>query len=64
MLRKIIGFIMCCIAGGLVGLMVGLIRNEDYDTINYVANLMIIFFVITSLLCFGIIIMCLKKKVE
>jgi uncharacterized membrane protein len=64
MLRKIIGFIMCCIAGGLVGLMVGLIRYEDYDTINYVANLMIIFFVITSLLCFGIIIMCLKKKVE
>ena len=55
---------MCCIAGGLVGLMVDLIRYEDYDTINYVANLMIIFFVITFLLCFGIILMLLKKKVE
>jgi uncharacterized membrane protein len=64
MMRKIIGFIMCCIAGGLVGLMVGLIQHQDYDTISYVADLMIIFFVISFLLCFGIILMWLKKKVE
>lgn len=54
MVRKIIGWLFLAIASGIVGLTIGLIKNEDFEAIYYVASLLFIIFMVIYMLAFGL----------